>query len=230
METKSCTYCKVEKSLDMFGMNNKNKKNGRKSRCRECETKIQREKREKEKSEDPEKYHKKWVDYYAKTKEHNYSIKKKFLEDPQNRLKRNLYIREYKKKRKETDKSFVLYENLRKRIWNSISKKTNKSIDLLGCDIKFYLKWIEFTMYDEMNWDNYGTFWNIDHLIGISNFNLLDSEECKKAFNWKNTWAMKCSENFSKNNKIIQEQIDKHSKLINKFFNNNKLEISSQAS
>jgi hypothetical protein len=216
----------------MFGIDKKNKKTGRKARCKECYTKIQREKREreKEKAEDPEKYHKKWADYYAKTKEHNYSIKKKFLENPENRSKRNLYIREYKKKRKNNDKSFVLYENLRKRIWKSVSKKNDKSINLLGCDIKFYLKWIEFTMDKEMSWENYGTIWNIDHLIGISNFNLMDSGECKKAFNWKNTWAMNCSENFSKNNKIIKKQIDKHSKLLDTFLNNNKLEISSQAS
>ena len=227
MESKSCTYCNVEKNLDMFGKD-KNK-SGRKARCIECVTKIQREKREKEKKEDPEKYHKKWADYYAKTKEHNYITKKKFLEIPENRLKRNEYIRKYKKKKKESDKSCLLHENLRKRIWKSVSKKNNSSIELLGCDINFYLKWIEFTMTMEMNWGNYGTFWNIDHLIGISNFNLLEQEDCKKAFNWKNTWAMKCSENFSKNKKIIEEKNIKHSILLNNFLSNIESEISIQA-
>jgi hypothetical protein len=77
-------------------------------------------------------------------------------------------------------------------------------------------------MTDDMNWDNYGTYWNIDHLIPVNTFNIIDPNEALKAFNWKNTWAMKCSENFSKNDTIIYSQLSKHKELLDEFVKLNK--------
>jgi hypothetical protein len=221
METQKCTMCKETKNINMFGKN-KETKSGYKYRCKACETETQRLRREKEKAEDPEKYHKKWADYYAKTKEHNYEMKKAHLSIPENRIKRNDYIRKYKAQRRLNDKSYVLYENLRKKIWKSLSKKSNSSKELLGCEIDYYFKWINYTMTDDMNWDNYGTYWNIDHLIPVNTFNIIDPNEALKAFNWKNTWAMKCSENFSKNDTIIYSQLSKHKELLDEFVKLNK--------
>ncbi len=157
---------------------------------------------------------------------------KKYLSIPENKKKRNEYIRKYKAEKRLSDKSFVLHENCRKRIWKCVKNKSNSSKELLGCDINFYLKWISYTMTEDMTWDNYGTFWNIDHLIPIKTFDLSNSDDVKKAFNWKNTWAMKSNENFSKKNNIIQEQIIKHNKILINFMeiDNIELVISSQAS
>ena len=87
-------------------------------------------------------------------------------------------------------------------------------------------------MTEEMSWDNYGTFWNIDHLIPLKTFDLTKEVEAKKAFNWKNTWAMKSNENFIKKNNIIHEKLKKHAIILKNFakINNIELEISSQAS
>lgn len=74
-----------------------------------------------------------------------------------------------------------------------------------------------------MNWENYGIYWNIDHLIPINTFDLSNPEEVKHAFNWKNTWAMISSENFSKKNNIIKEQIDQHQKLLINFLDLNNI-------
>jgi hypothetical protein len=227
MDTKKCTKCKEIKELNMFGKNNKNK-SGYKYWCKSCGTNKQRERRLKEKESDPEKYHQKWADYYAKTKEHNYSIKKSFLEIPENRQKRNEYIRKYKAEKRLKDKGYVLYENLRKRIWHSVKDKSNSSKDILGCDIDNYLNWINHTMFKDMSWKNYGIYWNIDHLIPISKFDLSDPNEVKKAFNWKNTWAMIASENFKKRNKINEEETAKHTTLLNTFLKNNNYEIGNQ--
>ena len=143
--------------------------------------------------------------------------KKNYLSKPENRKKRNEYIRNYKAKKRLNDKSFVLYENLRKRIWKCLKNKSNSSKDILGCDIEHYLNWINHTMSEHMSWENYGTYWNIDHLIPISTFDLSNPNEVKKAFNWKNTWAMIASENFSKKNKIIDEDTAKHTNLLHTF-------------
>ena len=124
-----------------------------------------------------------------------------------------------------------MYENLRKRIWKCLKNKSNSSKELLGCEITFYLDWISFTMTEKMSWNNYGTYWNIDHLIPLKNFDLTKEDEAKKAFNWKNTWAMKSNENFIKKN-IIHENVIQHAILLNNFvkINNIELEISIQAS
>lgn len=73
----------------------------------------------------------------------------------------------------------------------------------------FYKNWIEFTMEKDMNWGNYGSLWNIDHVIPISHFDMNDISEIYVAFNWKNTCARYAKENFSKKDKISIHYITK---------------------
>lgn len=46
--------------------------------------------------------------------------------------------------------------------------KNKKSIEILGCDIKFFKEYIESKFKDDMNWLNYGVVWDIDHKIPLS--------------------------------------------------------------
>jgi len=224
MEYLTCNNCKQELSVNLFGKN-KAKKNGYKGTCKPCVCKRQKELRRKQKEEDPEKFHERWYSGYLKVREKKLTDIKERLSKPENRLKKNEYIRNYKAKRRLVDKSFVLYENLRKRIWGSIKNKKNTSLEILGCDIKLYFDWINFTMSDDMSWENYGIKWNIDHIKPISSFNLEDESQVKLAFNWKNTWAMYSSENFKKKNNIIEKYIPLHSELLKKFCANNNITI-----
>lgn len=144
---------------------------------------------------------------------------------PENRQKRNEYIHEYKKERRNNDPSFRLYESLRKRIWKSVKNKSNSSIEYLGCDIDFYKKWIEFTMKLDMNWENYGSLWNVDHVIPIIKFDSSNNDELKEAFNWKNTCARYAAENFSKKDNINQEHITYQNELLTRFNDGNYIVI-----
>jgi hypothetical protein len=216
MEKLICNSCKQELVVSMFGKN-KAKKNGYKGTCRSCVCKRQRELRNKQREEDPEKFHERWHTGYLKVRDKKLADTKERLSNPENRAKKNDYIRKYKAERRLVDKGFVLYENLRKRIWASIKKKKNSSLELLGCNINLYLEWIKFTMSDDMSWENYGKIWNIDHIIPISSFDLENENEIKLAFNWKNTWAMYSTENFKKKNKLILDYIPLHSDLLTKF-------------
>jgi hypothetical protein len=234
MDKKMCNQCKLLKDINMFGKFTKKLKSGNvispKNKCKECETETQRKRRNKEKESDPEKYHKKWADYYAKTKEQNKLAKQKYLSIPENKEKRNAYVRKYKAQRKLNDPSFKLYENLRKKIWKSLKNKSNSSKELLGCEIDHYFKWIEFTMSNDMTWENYGEYWNIDHVKPVDTFDITNPEEAKKAFNWKNTWAMKASANFSKKNNLIETDITKHNEILIKFLKENNSLIESTIS
>ena len=46
--------------------------------------------------------------------------------------------------------------------------KNKKSIDILGCDIKFFKEYLEVRFTDDMNWSNYGVVWDIDHIIPLA--------------------------------------------------------------
>lgn len=221
---KKCSKCEIEHPIEMFNKTNFKLKSGEikqrlKSECKKCQTLIQKERRIKQQKENPEEFHKKWNESYQKRKDRIRQLEKERLAKPENRKKRNEYVRKYKAKKRLEDPSFKIFENHRKRIWKCLKNKSNSSKELLGCDIDIYFKWITFTMSIDKNmtWTNYGKYWNIDHVKPISTFNILEPIEDKKAFNWKNTWAIKSVENFSKKNNIITEHFIEHKKLLDKF-------------
>ena len=50
-----------------------------------------------------------------------------------------------------------------------------------------------------MSWDNYGSYWDIDHIIPCASFNLDNLEEQKKCFIFTNTRPLSKIENQRKN-------------------------------
>lgn len=112
----------------------------------------------------------------------------------------------FRKKIKENP-TFRVAWLLRSRIVGGIKqkngKKTNSATVLLGCSIKFARKHIEKQWNENMNWENHGKLWEIDHIIPISRFNLLDEEEQKKAFHYTNLQPLIKFRNRSKGNKIM---------------------------
>jgi hypothetical protein len=65
-----------------------------------------------------------------------------------------------------------------------------------------------------MNWNNQGTYWDIDHVTPCSNFNLNNEEEIKKCYSWTNLRPCEKKENNCKNNKIINTLIENHKILV----------------
>jgi hypothetical protein len=73
--------------------------------------------------------------------------------------------------------------------------------------------------------DNQGIEWHIDHVIPLSHFDLDNEEEQLIAFNWRNTMPLSAKENLSKNNKIIQTQIEQHYKHLIEYHTRNNIEL-----
>jgi uncharacterized protein (DUF983 family) len=117
-----------------------------------------------------------------------------------------------------------IIRNVRGRILSAIKNKTNHTIDYLGCNCNDYLKWL-LTQNQLYNYENYGKKWHIDHVIPISHFNIIDEKEQMIAFNWRNTMPLSVEENLSKNNKIIKEQIKQHYDNLQKYHNENNIEM-----
>ena len=81
-------------------------------------------------------------------------------------------------------------------------KKTNKTIDLLGCSPEFFKKWILHQLYGKVTEKNYGSVWEIDHCFRLSKTNLSNQNEMNKSTSWINLRPMYCSENTLKGSKI----------------------------
>lgn len=71
-----------------------------------------------------------------------------------------------------SDDNFKLGINSRNIVRNLINGTTKypskNSLLLVGCSQQEFKKWIEFNFLKDMNWDNYGTYWEIDHIVPVS--------------------------------------------------------------
>ena len=120
------------------------------------------------------------------------------------------------KARKKGDLQYKITRNLRERVRfvvksQGISKRGH-TMELIGCDIGFFLKYIEGKFISGMTWDNYGTKgWHIDHIRPCISFDLTKVKEQRKCFNYKNLQPLWWYDNFSKNSfyegKLIRKSI-----------------------
>ena len=68
---------------------------------------------------------------------------------------------------------------------HKVSKKDFVLI-YLGITVNEFVKFLEQQFLPEMNWENHGKVWEIDHIIPVASFNLMDKDECEKCFHYSN--------------------------------------------
>ena len=95
--------------------------------------------------------------------------------------------KEYRKNKKETDINYKIETKLRNKFHRFFKSKKDKYNDIFGCTSNQFKIWIESNFKYDMNWDNYGKLWHIDHVIPVSIFDLTNEFDVKFCFNWKNT-------------------------------------------
>ena len=78
---------------------------------------------------------------------------------------------------------------------------------MIDCSPSQLVKWLEHQFYSKMSWNNYGKYWQIDHVIPCDFFDLTNRKEQLRCFNWRNCRPLDSTENQSKNNKIQPLQI-----------------------
>lgn len=78
-------------------------------------------------------------------------------------------------------------------------------MELLGCDSAFFKSYLEERFTPDMNWDNYGEFWQIDHIYPLVGFDLTVTENQKKAFHYANCQPLSCVDNNFKADKDPSE-------------------------
>jgi hypothetical protein len=111
----------------------------------------------------------------------------------------------HRKKRRENDEQYYLTEKLRNRLRGALKRdnatKCEATIELLGCDIQFFKKYIEDQFVEGMDWENKN--FHIDHIIPCSLFDLTKEENQKICFHYTNLQPLFPIDNIKKGNKLL---------------------------
>lgn len=83
---------------------------------------------------------------------------------------------------------------------------TNRSLSNLGCDIPFYINYVENQFTNEMTWDNYGNIWVIDHIVPF-NWNNPTEQDLIGRCHYTNTQPLLKLENETKRNQLRSEDV-----------------------
>lgn len=171
-------------------------------------------------------------EYYEKNKETITSKFKKYYEnnkEPYLRRSKEVreknpeataeYLKQYNiinKKRINKQKLYKIKHDLNYKIRNNVKrhltkslkefncKKTDKTMNYHGCTIKELIQHLESTWSSGMNWENYGSFWVIDHIKPIAMFNFEQKDEIYKCFHYTNLQALPKKENAAKCDRIYE--------------------------
>lgn len=112
-------------------------------------------------------------------------------------------LRAYEKKKWDTDMNFRIAGTLRRRMRNALKglSKSASSERLLGCSIQDFRIYLESKFEDGMTWDNYGRFWEIDHIMPCAIFNLEDHGHQRRCFHFSNHQPLTVTDNRRKHTK-----------------------------
>lgn len=205
---KICNKCNSEKLLIKF-TKHRSSKDGYENVCKECknilaklhyQNNIDKKKQyyldnkdryaERDKKYSKKEYHLKHKDkikeYTLKWREENKDI---LSEKQKEYNKKRQHIRNAQDiERRKNDPQFRILCAIRGRIGMLLKQnKTNRTVELLGCSLDIFKSHLESHFKPEMNWDNYGEIWEVDHIKPCSLFDLTDIEQQKLCFHYSNT-------------------------------------------
>ena len=135
--------------------------------------------------------------------------KKKYNKANADKIKE--WRKEYQKNREKNDPIFKLTNRLRsnirdtfKRACNGAYVKKSKTVDILGCDMDFFMRYISSKFQKGMTFENYGE-WHLDHIIPISEANT--KEDIIRLNHYTNFQPLWAEDNLTKSDKIVEQQL-----------------------
>ena len=111
------------------------------------------------------------------------------------------FLREQKtewcKKESNNNINYRLKKSLASRL-RTVLIKNDSTMNYIGCNIQYLREWFEYNFTSEMKWDNYGSYWSIDHIIPVCKFDLTIEDEKLCCWNWSNLMPVTVKYNSSK--------------------------------
>jgi hypothetical protein len=198
---KKCNKCNKEKDFNNF-YKKKTSSDGYNNICIECRKEYNKEKKENIQN------------YYLENKEQYKNNSKKYYSNNKDIVKQNVnvwqksnpsLVKDYSKKWSYNNREYfkkwrqnqwnnnpnfrlriILGNRLNEIIKKSKTYKTNNIISLLGCTLEECKVYLEKQFLPEMNWNNHGVVWEIDHIKPCSLFDLTKEEKQKECFHFTN--------------------------------------------
>jgi hypothetical protein len=223
MNTKICPTCKIDKQINQYNKN-KNNKDGLQRECRECNHKSHDKHYHTNKSSikynDVKEHHKICCkcntelsfDNFSKNKNGKFGLNAECKNCIKHRNKVWInnggreWCNDWSKNKKQSDPQFKIKFLLRLRLLDALKRenvtKRHSALQLLGCEVSALKQHLESKFNDTMNWSNHGIYWEIDHIIPCSRFNLEDEEQQKQCFHYSNLQPLTKTENRQKSNNI----------------------------
>lgn len=208
---KICSKCNIEKESSEFHKRAASK-DGLNTICKECKYNVDKQyniknwEKIKERRKDYFKTYKR--KYYASHKEHIILKAKEWK--TQNKEKYLKQRRENEKNRRRNEPSWRIKTNISKSVYKILksrmfSKNGSSLFSKLPYTSEQLKEHIEKQFSPEMNWENYGIYWEIDHIYpqSLLPYDSLNHPNFQKCWCLENLRPLSCEENNKKGNKII---------------------------
>jgi hypothetical protein len=213
--SKICCRCKKDKTLECYGAL-RNTKDGLRYDCKDCRTEYRKSVSNHVKEKNKKYYEENREELLIHNKEYRDQNKEAILQQRkeyrnredvkkhiQEKNKAYLPIRKERiKERRRTDTNFQLSEILRSKIHKMLKGHKTSYINYIGCDVEWLKTWIAFRFDENMNWDNLGSYWQLDHILPIHGFNLTNENEKRICFHWTNLQPLSATENRQKSDNL----------------------------
>jgi hypothetical protein len=216
-----CTLCKETKSIEYFGKH-KQMKDGHLKQCKTCRKQYMKQYSEINKDTISSNHKKYYEENREQLKENvrehwrenaddiNKKRRYRYKNDDTYRQKKleecsrsNAKCRSERRKNASDNKTPSYYLELcRKRMWHAFNgreAKSDKTVNLLGCDGIFLKHYLENTKVEGKDYTDA----HIDHIIPCSSFDFSDEEQQRKCFHYTNLQLLPALENLIKSNSIV---------------------------
>lgn len=118
------------------------------------------------------------------------------------------YLRQWKRVKAKSDPAWRIAQSMRTRL-SSIMKGANMGgmEGFIGCSIDQLRRHLESGFTKRMTWENYGTYWHVDHVLPVASFNHLDPKQIKQCWHWSNLAPLEAKANLEKSDRITKPQM-----------------------
>ena len=117
------------------------------------------------------------------------------------------YIKRHPEKTKEWQRKHRskpinrAYANMRSRI-REVFKGKRSAVSVFGCSKEEFELHMQSQFTEGMHWNNYGSFWHIDHIIPLSHFDPYNEQHKRIANHWTNLRPLEAVENMRRGNRM----------------------------
>ena len=122
---------------------------------------------------------------------------------------------EWCRNERKTNMNYRIKKSIAARL-RTVLVKNNSTMNYIGCNIQYLREWFEYNFTEKMNWENYGSFWSIDHIIPVCKFDMTNEDEKLRCWNWSNMMPVTVAFNSTKK-KVDMNQVNYIIEKLEKF-------------